>query len=183
MVKLLRMEASHNAEAYHVRIDHVLLHHLSFGKLLGLLDLELRILSDALDDSKRNSRVLLDIVLSEVLKGVLHVLHLGLLCRFPVTVGACPADDLTLIALVSIIPTLIDIVREDIIQDLLLACLFGALALHEIRKAFTDPCLDFLLYLEFLHALSDRVLIVEPFVATGHTQVQKSLRIHPPDHF
>ena len=133
MVKLLRMEASHNAKAYHVRIYHVLLHHLSFGKLLGLLDLELSILSDALDDSQCDSCVFFDIVLSEVFEGVLHVLHLGLLCRFPVTVRACPADDLALITFISIVPTLVNIVREDIVKDLLLARLFCTLALHEIR--------------------------------------------------
>ena len=68
------MEASHDAQSDHVRIDDVLLHLLSLAESPRLLHLELGILCDTLNDGQRDSRVLLDIVLSEVFERVINLL-------------------------------------------------------------------------------------------------------------
>lgn len=78
-VELVRVEASHDAQSHHVRINHVLFHLLTLRHFLLLLHLELGVLGDALDDGHCNPSVLLHVVLSELFKGVLNVFNLGAL--------------------------------------------------------------------------------------------------------
>ena len=73
MVQLIRVGAPHDAETDHMRVDHVLLHLQSFRWLFLLLNLELGVLCDSLYDGQRNSSVFLDIIFTEVRKGILNV--------------------------------------------------------------------------------------------------------------
>ena len=77
VVQLFWVEAAHNAETDHMRVYHVLLHLLPFRLLFRLLNLELGVLCDSLYDSQRNSRIFLNIILTEVFKGIVNVLDLA----------------------------------------------------------------------------------------------------------
>jgi hypothetical protein len=121
------METPHDTESDHVRVDHVLLHHLPFCLSLLLLNLELVILSDSLNDSKRDFGVLLYVVLPEILESVIDVFDL--IIGFVFRIRKLFTDRFFMILIRGII-AVFTIQCEDVIQLFLLTRLLDALALE-----------------------------------------------------
>ena len=76
-VQLVWVEATHNAEAHHVRVDNMLLHLLPLRKLPLLLHFVLGVLRDTLDDCKSDSLILFNVLLAEVIENFIDYISLA----------------------------------------------------------------------------------------------------------
>ena len=183
MVELLRMETSHNAKSDHVRIDHKLLHHLALRLSLLLLDLELSVLSDTLNDGHSDTGILLNVILSELFKGILNVFDVGAIVVALITGESCRCRLLHALIgfIVRRVPAILTIECKDIVQLFLLSRLLETLTLEHFEEAFFESSFDLVLELQRFDPLPDRIFVVEFLVASWHAQVKESCRCHPLD--
>ena len=179
VVKLFRMEASHDAHSNHVRVDHVLLHHLPLCALLLLLHFELGVLRDTLDDGECDPRVFLDVVLAEVFKGIVDVGHIRRIVA--VALGEDAAHSLAFRPRIGGELAVVFVQSKHVVELLLATCPLHSLALDHLLQPVRYTCLDLLLERLRHLALDNCIGIVELFVASRHTEVEEALRVDPLD--